>query len=429
MKIASPSANGYKQECKQGFHVHKAKPFSQTAARFANALEALWTNRTPSVLAVLVNLIGVAAVVAAYILMQGAGTYFANQILGEGTNVITINPGIIPTRGLSRSTTVRSLSFQDFQEVIKLPHITMSSPILYAEGGQAVYEKQNRQTNGRGVSADYQHIASWNMAQGLWFSNADNAGARPVVVIGDTVYQHLFAPLNIDPIGKTITYQGQPFKIIGVLASRGGFDLDDILYFPYNTLRYRLSKDLTNVDEIIVQTDTVDSVDQVVRAIQFSLERSHHIAKGTPDDFTITTADQLLQQARQEAGALTALFIGVVAISLIVGGIGVMNIMQVSVAARAREIAIRLSIGARRSTIRNQFLIEALVLCLMGAGFGLLPGLLIGWGLTAFFGMPFVVTWITLCMPLVVSSLIGLVFGLVPAIRASRLDPVRVNAA
>ncbi len=408
----------------QKLRVHKAKPTSRTRANFANALEAIWANRTRSILTMLVIFIGVTTVVTIRILAQGADTYFTSQILSEGANSITIDPGITRALGFSRKTAGRSLTFQDFQEVTKLPHVTTSSPILYSEGGQAVYEKQNWKTNSRGVSAGYQNIASWNMAEGLWFSDADNTSVRPVVVIGDTVYQNLFVPLNIDPIGKTITYQGQPFKVIGVLAPKGGFGQDDILYFPYNTVRYRLSKDPTNIDEIIVQADTADRVDQVVRAIQLALERSHYIAKGTPDDFTIATADQLLQQAQQETSALTVLLVGSIAISLIVGGIAMMNSMIASVTERTREIGICMSMGAKRSDIRNQFLTEALVLCLVGGICGLLVGLVVGYKAATSFGFPFVTTWLTFSLPLAVSSIVGLTFGLVPAMQASQLDPV-----
>jgi putative ABC transport system permease protein len=208
------------------------------------------------------------------------------------------------------------------------------------------------------------------------------------------------------------------------LAPKGGFDQNDILYFPYNTVRYRLSKDPTNIDEIIVQTDTADRVDQVVRAIQLSLERSHHIAKGTPDDFTVTTADQLFQQVQQETSALTVLLVGSIAISLIVGGIAVMNIMIASVTERTQEIGICMSIGAKQSDIRNQFLIEALLLCLVGAVCGLLVGLVVDYKAATSFGFPFVTTWLTFSLPLAVSSIVGLTFGLVPAMQASRLDPV-----
>jgi putative ABC transport system permease protein len=409
--------------------VRKAKPISRTRANFTHAMEAVWANRTRSILTMLGIFIGVAAVVAVCILRQGASTYFANQILSAGANAITVDPGIIRMGGLSRTTAGRPLTFQDLQEVMHLPHVTTSSPILYSDGGQAVYGQRSWKANGRGVSADYQNINSWNMAKGLWFSNADNASARPVVVIGDTVYQNLFVPLHNDPIGKTITYQGQPFKISGVLAPRGSFGQDDILYFPSNTVRYRLSKDLTHVDEIIVQTDTAESIDQTARAMQFVLERSHHIAKGTPDDFTITTTDQLLQQVQQETGALTALLVGTVAIALLMGGISVMSIMIVSIAERTREIGVRLSLGAKRSDIRSQLLIEALVLCLVGGLCGLFVGLVAGYQVTTGFGFPFVTTWITFSLPFAVSSLVGLVFGLIPAMRASRLDLMRVNTA
>jgi len=408
----------------QEFRLRKARPISRTGANFTNAIEAVSANKTRSLLTMLAIFIGVAAVVAVFILTQGATAYFTNQILSQGATSITIDAGIGRTRGPSRRTTGRQLSFEDYQAVTRLPSISASSPIFSSSGGQAVYQKQNWKTRVSGVSPDYENMASWDMAQGLWFNEGDNASARPVVVIGDTVYQNLFVPLNINPIGQSITYRGQPLKVIGVLAPKGGFNLDDVIFTPYNTVRYRLSNNPTNVDEIIVQTTTSDSVNQTVRAIQRVLEHTHHIAKGIPDDFTITTADQLLQQVQQGTSMMTTLLVGIAAISLTVGGIGVMNIMIVSVTERTREIGIRMSMGAKRSDIRSQFLMEALVLCIVGGILGLLVGLAAGYKAATSFSFPFVITPTTFILPFAVSSTIGLVFGLIPAIRASRLDPI-----
>lgn len=408
----------------QEFRLRKYRPVSRMGANFTNAVEAVSANRTRSLLTMLAIFIGVAAVVAVFILTQGATAYFTDQVLSQGVTSITVTSGVGRTGGLSRRTSTRPLTFDDFQAVMKLPSISASSPIVSAYGGQAVYQKQNWKTRATGVSTDYQNMGSWDMAQGLWFTDADNASARPVAVIGDTVYQNLFVPLNVNPIGQTITYQGQPFKVIGVAAPQGGFNQDDVIFMPYNTVRYRLSKDPTNVNEIMVQTATTDTVDQTATRMKYMLERTHHIAKGIPDDFTITTADQLLQQVQQQTGALTALLVGIAAISLTVGGIGVMNIMIVSVTERTREIGVRMSLGAKRSDIRSQFLMEALVLCIVGGIFGLLIGLGAGYKVATGFGFPFVTTPTTFILPFAVSSTIGLIFGLIPAIRASRLDPI-----
>jgi putative ABC transport system permease protein len=366
--------------------------------------------------------IGVAAVVSVFILTQGVGQYVTDQVLSEGATTITVDPGTTRMRGVVTKGSGRALTYADYQSILRLPHISAASAVAGGGGGQAIYGKQNWSTRMQGVGVEFQAIDSWDMAQGVWFTSSDDAGAKPVAVIGDTVAQNLFGSTN--PVGQNITFQKQIFRVIGVLAVKGGFRQDDIIYIPTNTARYRLSNQPQDVSSIIVQADSANTVDTVAAAITALLERTHHIAKGSPDDFQLTTATQLLQQAGQEVAATTALLVGIAAISLTVGGIGVMNIMIVSVTERTREIGVRMSIGARRSDIRTQFLVEALILCIVGGAIGLSVGLGGGYGLTHAFGIPFVVTPTTFIMPLAVSSLVGLVFGIFPAVRASRLDPI-----
>lgn len=414
--------SGSLQTLLQELRGRKGLPVSRIVANTGNAVDAVWVNRTRSLLTMLAIFIGVGAVVAVFILTQGVGQYVTNQVLSEGATTITIDPGVTRSRGVVTKGTGRALTYFDYQDILRLPHITAASAVVSGGGGQAIYGKQNWNTRVQGVGVDYQNIESWDLAQGIWFSQADDAGAKPVAVIGDTVAQNLFG--NTNPIGQTITFQKQPFRVIGVLAAKGGFGQDNIIYIPTDTARYRLSNQPQNVSSIIVQADTTNDVDSVSAAVTRLLERTHHIPKGSPDDFQLTTATQLLQQSQQEVGAITTLLVGIAAISLTVGGIGVMNIMIVSVTERTREIGVRMSIGARRSDIRTQFLIEALLLCVVGGIVGLAVGMAGGYGLSHVFGFPFVVTPTTFIMPLAVSSLVGLVFGLAPAIRASRLDPI-----
>jgi putative ABC transport system permease protein len=410
------------QSLLQELRARKGLPVSRSVANTGNALEAVWANRTRSLLTMLAIFIGVGAVVAIFVLTQGVGQYVTDQVLSEGAATITVDAGVTRSRGVVTKGSGRSLTYADYQDILRLPHVGASTAVVSGGNGQAIYGKQNWQTRMQGVGVEFQAINSWDMAQGIWFSSADDAGAKPVAVIGDTVAQNLFG--NTDPIGKNITYQKQIFRVIGVLAPKGGFRQDDVIYIPTNTARFRLSNQPQNVGQIIVQADSTNTVDNVVSSITTLLERTHHIPKGSPDDFQLTTATQLLEQAQQEVGATTALLVGIAAISLTVGGIGVMNIMIVSVTERTREIGVRMSIGARRSDIRTQFLMEALILCIVGGALGLLVGLGGGYGLVKAFGIPFVVTPTTFIMPLSVSSIVGLVFGLFPAIRASRLDPI-----
>ena len=260
------------------------------------------------------------------------------------------------------------------------------------------------------------------MAQGLWFSNVDDLQGSSVALLGDTVAHNLFDASGANPVGQMIRIGTQVFRVGGVLAAKGSGQ-DDVVFVPFNTARIRL-KNTSTVDQILVEADITNNVSQVQQSVITVLERNHHIQPGGTDDFGTITFVQFLQRSQQATQALSFLLVGIAAISLTVGGIGIMNIMLVSVTERTREIGIRMSIGARRRDIRNQFLVEALVLCLAGAVVGTLLGLLIGFSVTTVFQFPFVVTTTTIALPVVVSVAITIIFGLYPAIQASRLDPI-----
>jgi putative ABC transport system permease protein len=210
--------------------------------------------------------------------------------------------------------------------------------------------------------------------------------------------------------------------VIGVLEAKGA-NSDDVIFVPSSTALNRL-KNSIYVDQIIVQVSSTDAIDPAQQEITTLLRQRHHLQKGTANDFSLFNSKQLLETAGQFTSMLTILLVGVAAISLTVGGIGIMNIMLVSVTERTREIGIRMSIGAQRRDIRNQFLIESLALSLIGGIIGLIIGLLIGWGVTHLANLPFVVSPTSLIMPFAVSGSIGVIFGLYPAVRASKLDPI-----
>ena len=402
-------------------------------ANFGSALEALWANRLRSLLTALGIFIGVAAVIALLTLTQGVGAFLNNSISSVGTNTVFIRNGYANRRGArGAGGEVQSLTQGDADAIRRqVAHVAGISPVV-STSGQVVYNTQNWNTNIQGVSTEYQTIESWNMAEGLWFSSADQTGGKPVAVLGDTVKQKLFDPTGTDPINKTIRIGNQLFQVIGVLQAKGtsGFgNADDVIYVPYTSALDRL-KNSPYIDAILIDADDTSTVNQVQQDITTLLEQRHHITKGNPDDFQTGSASQVLQIANQFTLIITFLFVGIASISLTVGGIGIMNIMLVSITERTREIGIRMSIGARRSDIRNQFLIEALSLSLIGGIIGMLLGLLIGYSLTnvagSFLGvqLPFVVSVTSILTPFIVSATIGVVFGLYPAIRASRLDPI-----
>lgn len=391
---------------------------------FVIALESLWSNKLRSLLTGLGIFIGVAAVIAALTLTQGAGAFITNNIASLGLNVITVIPGATTSRGtFGGAGTTQSLTPQDAVELAKIPHVIGVSPIISVTA-QVVYGKQNWNTRVQGVNTQFQDIQEWSLADGVWFSESDVSGGRPVAVLGQTVAQNLFNTTGTDPVGQTIRIRDQEFLVVGVLQPKGGgFNGDDIVFVPYNTALTRL-KNTTYVDQIVVQVDSSHNVDQVQQEMKALLERRHQIPSGGLDDFTAISSTQLLQTASQFTQILTFLLVGIAGISLTVGGIGIMNIMIVSVTERTREIGIRMSIGARRRDIRNQFLIEALVLSLFGGVIGMLIGFLLGLMITRATGLPFVITVVSILLPFLICSIIGIVFGLYPAVRASRLDPI-----
>jgi putative ABC transport system permease protein len=389
------------------------------------SLEALWANRLRSLLTTLGIFIGVAAVIAALTLTQGVTASVTSTVSSLGTNVITILNGSGSNgRGpFANASNVQSLTPQDAASLQKIEHVTGVSPIVSVTT-TAVYLNQNWNTSVQGVSSAYQTIQSWSVAEGSWFNASDEQSARSVALIGQTVLHNLFDASGDDPIGKSIRIGSQSFRVVGVLATKGGFGTaDNTIIVPYTTALDRLNSS-SYVNDIQIQVDSTANIETAQQAIISILQRRHRIAAGNPNDFNIINSNQLLQSTNQITGLLTVLLVGIAGISLTVGGIGIMNIMIVSVTERTREIGIRMSIGARRTDIRNQFLIEALTLSLLGGLIGLLIGLLLGYGITSLTGLPFIVSATSLILPFAVSATIGVTFGLYPALRASRLDPI-----
>jgi putative ABC transport system permease protein len=391
---------------------------------FVIAIESLLTNKLRSLLTGLGIFIGVAAVIAALTLTQGAGQFITSNISSLGLNVITVIPGARTSGGaFGGAGTTQSLTPQDVVALSKIRHVEAISPVI-ASTAQVVFGKQNWNTRIQGVNTAMQGIQGWDLADGVWFSDSDVTGGQPVAVLGQTVAQNLFNTTGTDPVGQKIRIRDQEFKVVGVLQPKGGgFNEDDIVFVPYTTALTRL-KNTTYVDQIVIQVDSAQNVNQVQQDIKTVLERRHQIPSGGLDDFTAISSTQLLQTAQQFTQILTFLLVGIAGISLTVGGIGIMNIMIVSVTERTREIGIRMSIGARRKDIRNQFLIEALVLSLFGGVIGMLIGFLLGLMITRATSLPFVITAISILLPFIICSIIGVTFGLYPAIRASRLDPI-----
>lgn len=396
---------------------------SRLVATIGGALGALWSNRLRSFLTMLGIFIGVASVIAALTLTQGANGYIDDQINSIGT-LIFVHSGTASKFGVSQGAgSLSTLTLQDAESLAHLSHVQNVSPLVMANE-QAVYGNQSWSTEVEGVDTNFPAIEGIQLAQGSGFSALDESSGARVAILGDTVASQLFGSTGINPVGQQIRIGDQVFRVIGVQALQGsGFGSDDVIYVPLKTAQVRL-KNTPTVDQIQVRVDAISSVNQAAQDITTILRQNHHLSKNRVNDFAVATFTQFLHRANQGDQVLFFLLIAIAAISLTVGGIGIMNIMLVSVTERTWEIGIRMSIGARRRDIRNQFLIEALVLCLAGGVIGLLLGLLIGWALVDGFALPFIVTLTTLIVPFAVSAAIALVFGLYPAIRASRLDPI-----
>ncbi len=406
------------------------------------AVEALWANRVRSLLTTLGILIGVTSVVGMVILLAGISVNWTDTIASLGTNMIIVAPGTnnnLANTGLSKSgevsvnsrvtsalpssETTLSLTADDARVVATIPNVTEVSPVLSIRT-QVIAGNRNWNTRVAGVDASLLGIQNWTISQGAWFSTNDAQGARSVAVLGQVVYQQLFAYSGEDPIGKTVQIGNQLFRVVGVLQTKGGASsTDDVVFVPFSTALSRL-KNSTYVDQILLKVDDASNIDTVQGAVTTLLEQRHHIAKGMADDFNLTSSKQLLQTFDQILSIATAMDVSIASISLTVGGVGIMNIMIVSVTERTREIGIRLSLGAQRQDIRNQFLIEAVTLSLVGGLLGIVFGLLLGFGVTTGLGVPFTITPLALILPFAVSASVGVIFGLYPAVRAAQLDPI-----
>jgi len=397
-----------------------------TVPNVSSALEALWANRMRSLLTTLGVVIGVMAVIAAVTITQGASSFINTTIAGLGTTTLIINSGTAINGGAFAAVgSDQSLTLADARALTKVKHVVNVTPLL-SVNAQVIYGNQNWNTRVHGIYPNFLRIQNWQLASGVSFTSRDEMRSNPVAVIGQVVASNLFDKTKTNPIGHTILIRGQTFRVIGVLQSKGaigGVSQDDIIFIPFGAALTRL-KNSNYVDQIQVQVDNLDYVDSVQAEITTLLKKQHHLAASSLPDFQIRSPKQLLQISQQFAQALTYLLVGIAAISLTVGGIGIMNIMLVSVTERRREIGIRMAVGAQRSDIRNQFLIEAVTLSAVGGLLGILLGLGVGLVLTLVFQLPFALNPISVLLAFGVSTAVGVTFGLYPAVRASHLDPI-----
>ena len=416
---------------------------------FRSALQSLVVNKMRSALTMLGVIIGVAAVIAMVSVGNGASASVQSTILSLGSNLVTVSPSFGTDQGLkgagaqAQNLTVDDMrSIQDQLGPSILRH-TMSRWRKYQQAGrwQVTAAGQNWNTQVTGVTESYPLVRDWQMESGEFFTTSDINVNAQVAVIGTTTAQNLFG--DADAVGQTIQLRqvfggGKDqrarilnFKVVGVLAAKGttfGFSRDDQIIVPISTAQHVLTGQLNRVSAIVIKATSSDTMDITTSDVQNILLQRHNISDPANADFTVTNQNDTLNALSSVTGTFTLLLGAIGGISLLVGGIGIMNIMLVSVNERTREIGIRKAVGARRSDILTQFLIEAIAL----TGLGGVLGILLGWAITqavyqipAAASVPLLITSGTVIIAVGVSVAIGVVFGIYPAMRAARLHPIQ----
>jgi len=392
------------------------------------AFRALGRNKLRTALTMLGIVIGVGAVIVLVSIGQGAQSMVLDQISSMGSNMIFIMPGNMSFGGASMGLGAAStLTDEDvFAMDREIPTIAAASPIVNASG-QMVFGNQNWFVRIQGSNEKFPKIREWKIEQGEFFSDADVRSASRVVVLGKTVSDKLFP--GIDPIGQTIRVRNLPFRVVGVLAAKGqsmvGQDQDDTAVMPYTTVQRKLlGQQIPSINQAMISSVSQQASGVTQTQIAGLLRQRHKIPQGQPDDFMVRNMTDAAQTFEQLTTIMTLLLGSIAAISLVVGGIGIMNIMLVSVTERTREIGIRMAVGARPNSVRLQFLMESVTLSLMGG----LIGVIIGGGLAAIvskvLGWPTLVSALSVLISFAFATVIGVFFGYYPAHKAAALDPI-----
>lgn len=391
------------------------------------AFISLSRNKMRSSLTALGIIIGVASVVGMVALGQGAYYSVQENISKMGTNLIMVMPGSSNRRGFHGARgSMTTLKPSDAEAILRdCPSVGMVSPICRGSG-QAIFGNNNSNTGCIGVTEDYLKISSREIEDGRFFTIADISAGAKVCVVGTTVVENLFG--NINPIGQTIRYAKMPVQIIGVLKSRGetgmgGGDQDDLILMPFSVVQRRICG-INYAHMLSISAATADSVEAAKAEIEEVLRRRHKLVEGKENDFRIATQDDIAEMAGSTLTIIALLLGAIASVSLVVGGIGVMNIMLVSVTERTREIGIRMAIGAKTSDILWQFLIESVVLTSAGGILGIIGGVGLAYTISKFTAFPPVVSTASIIISVAFSAVIGIFFGLYPAYKASQLDPI-----
>ena len=391
------------------------------------ALRALANNKLRGFLTMLGIIIGVASVITMLAIGQGSKRRIQAQISEMGSNMIMIQPGADMRGGVRQdASAMETLKLQDYEDIVnETRYVSATSPSVNSSG-QVIYGANNAPTTVYGISPDYMEIRRYEMEDGDMFSDQDVQTAAKVCVIGKTVVDNLF-PGGENPVGKVIRFQKLPFRVVGVLKSKGynsmGMDQDDLILAPYTTIQKKILA-ITHLQGITCSALKEEYTDQAIDEISEILRRNHRLRETDDDDFTIRSMQELSTMLTSTTDIMTTLLAAVAGISLLVGGIGIMNIMYVSVTERTREIGLRMSIGAKGMDILAQFLIESILISVTGGLIGVLFGVGAALIVNVVAHFPIYIQPWSVLLSFVVCTVTGVFFGWYPAKKAAQLDPI-----
>ncbi|HET6420445.1 MAG TPA: ABC transporter permease [Geobacteraceae bacterium] len=393
------------------------------------ALRALRTNKMRSFLTMLGIIIGIGAVIAMVAIGSGASKIISEQIASIGSNILLVIPGSVTSGGLRMgSGSTPTLTFDDAKAMkTECPAVAYAAPTVRG-AAQVVYGNMNWSTAVLGITPEYLAVREWPVTEGRNLTQSDVEGATKNCLIGQTVAENLFS--SEDPVGKIIRIKKIPFVVVGILDRKGqspqGTDQDDIIYVPLKTAQRKLfgSQFPNSVGSVLVQAASEQDLERAEEQVTALLNQRHRVGPGHDADFTVRNLTEILGVAEQSSKAMSLLLGAVASISLIVGGIGIMNIMLVSVTERTREIGIRMAIGAKERDIMLQFLTEAVLLTLIGGVFGMVVGVVGAKVVSSLFDWPTLISFQAIAMAIGFSGAVGIFFGFYPARKAASLNPI-----
>ncbi len=401
------------------------------ATALLSALRALATNWLRSILTMLGIIIGVGAVITMIAIGGGAQARVEEQMKSLGTNIMLVLPGAVTSSGVRLGAqTGQTLTEEDARAImVDVPEVQAAAPSLRT-GAQVVAANANWSTSVFGTSPEYLEVRDWPLEAGRNFEEAEHAGSAKVALLGQTVAQQLFG--DADPVDQMIRVRSVPLQVIGVLSRKGqnsmGQDQDDVIVVPLSTYRNRIqgmsAGRIKRVGAISVKVREGQSMQEADQTIRELLRQRHRLPSGAEDDFSIRNLTEMLQAQEESSRVMALLLAAVAGVSLVVGGIGIMNIMLVSVTERTREIGLRMAVGARGRDILGQFLIEAVTMSLVGGAIGIVCGVLASWAIGTFAGWQVLLSGGSILLAVGFSAAVGVFFGFYPAHRAAAMLPI-----